>query len=59
MLHVNVGSGITEEFATDIGVRQGDNLSPILFNIYCNIGKIFSSSKMKLLDLFYDYYEIK
>jgi len=33
-LQVNVGSGLTEEFTSNIGVRQGDNLSPTLFNVY-------------------------
>ena len=28
--------GISKPFATEVGVKQGDNLSPTLFNIYIN-----------------------
>lgn len=36
VLQVNVGTGLTEEFTSNVGVRQGDNLSPTLFNLFIN-----------------------
>ena len=35
-LSVKVKGKLTNSFNSNIGVRQGDNLSPILFNIYVN-----------------------
>ena len=35
-LRVKVHNKLTEEFKSTVGVRQGDNLSPILFNLYIN-----------------------
>lgn len=31
-----IGNKLTESFRSDVGVRQGDNLSPTLFKIYIN-----------------------
>jgi len=45
VLQVNVGTGLTEEFTSNVGVRQGDNLSPTLFNLFINdIPTIFGSA---------------
>ena len=33
---VQVNNELTNWFVTDSSVRQGDNLSPVLFNIYLN-----------------------
>ena len=44
-LSVRLPSGITEFFPSNVGLKQGCNMSPILFNISVNdINEIFDVS---------------
>ena len=35
-LRIKLGNNLTDNLTSNIGVLQGDNLSPTLFNIYIN-----------------------
>ena len=35
-LRIRIGNSLTEEFESELGVRQGDTLSPNLFKIFIN-----------------------
>ena len=35
-IHVKIGNGLTEGFQTTTGVKQGDNLSSLCFNLFIN-----------------------
>ena len=43
---------LSDSFACNVGVRQGENLSPLLFAIYLNDFEMFLSNKYKGLDSF-------
>ena len=43
--HVSVGNILSDSFPCQVGVRQGENLSPLLFAIYLNDFKSFLSEK--------------
>ena len=48
---VKLGRGISNFFACNIGVRQGENLSPLLFAVYLNDFEYFVSRHYKGLDM--------
>ena len=60
-LSVHLPSGITEFFPSNVGLKQGCNMSPILFNLFVNdINEIFdrfchlvSLGNIKLSNLLY------
>ena len=43
--HVSLNNKLSEAFPSQVGVRQGENLSPLLFAIYLNDFKTFLSKK--------------
>ena len=52
-LQVDVRSGLTEMFPSNFGVRQGDNLSPILSNIFVkDIPKLFDKDCATVIHLY-------
>ena len=36
VMHIKIGDGLSESFCPEMGVRQGDNLSPNLFKLFIN-----------------------
>ena len=47
---VKHNGAISDSFACNVGVRQGENLSPMLFAIYLNDFELFVSNRYKGLD---------
>ena len=43
--HVSVGNNMSDSFPCQVGVRQGENLSPLLFAVYLNDSKTFLREK--------------
>ena len=43
--HISLNNTLSEAFPCEVGVRQGENLSPLLFAIYLNDFKTFLSEK--------------
>ena len=51
-LSVHLPSGITEFFPSNVGLKQGCNMSPILFNLFVsNINEIFDVRFCQLVSL--------
>ena len=50
--HVSVKNILSDSFPCQVGVRQGENLSPLLFAIYLNDFKTFLSEKYNGLTKF-------
>lgn len=45
ILRVKIGNGLTNDFCSNLGVRQGDTLSPNLFKVFINdLAQIFDDS---------------
>ena len=49
---ISVDGEISDFFKVDVGVRQGENLSPVLFSLFLNDMNNFIGKKMKGLDSF-------
>ena len=43
--HVSLKNVLSDPFPCQVGVRQGENLSPLLFAVFLNDFKIFLSQK--------------
>ena len=48
---IKLGHNLSNSFACNIGVRQGENLSPLLFAMYLNDFEFFVSRQYKGLDM--------
>ena len=45
--HVSANNNLSEPFPCQVGVRQGENLSPLLFAMFLNDFKSFLKDKYK------------